>query len=150
MNICRPVSVMLWVLFVLYILAVLGVTLIYGQSINELHLIPFEVISAQWRQLLSGSALPFVFNVIGNILMFMPIGFFLPLLKNLSFPKTVLCGFVFSIVIELIQLPLDRVSDVDDLILNTVGAMLGFGVYILFKRLSVHIKKCTDIPKKHL
>lgn len=135
MRFCHFRSVVLWSLFALYILAVLGLTLLYGQSRNELHLIPFEVIRTQFRQLLNGYAWPFLLNVVGNILMFMPMGFFLPLLKKLNFPATVLYGFTFSLLIEIAQLPLERVSDVDDLILNTTGTVVGFGFFLFIKYL---------------
>ena len=45
--------------------------------------------------------------------------------------KVVFAGVGFSLVIELLQLPFfDRVSDVDDLILNSLGYMLGYFIYL--------------------
>lgn len=73
-------------------------------------------------------------NVIGNSTMFIPTGILTPLLyKRLdSFKKTVLMGFLISLTIEIIQLPFAvRCSDVDDLILNTLGCMAGFGILSL-------------------
>lgn len=73
-------------------------------------------------------------NVIGNTAMFIPTGILTPLLyKHLdSFKKTVLTGFLISLTIEIIQLPFAvRCSDVDDLILNTLGCMAGFGILSL-------------------
>lgn len=138
-------STILWILFAFYILLVLELTLLCGQGQSELRLVPFEVISQQFRYLFRGYAIPFLLNVVGNILMFVPMGFFLPLLKKLSFPKTVLCGFLFSLFIEIAQLPLDRVSDVDDLILNTVGTVVGFGFFLFAK----HLYKILQEYKKH-
>lgn len=144
-------SLLLWAAFCFYIFAVLCFTLLYGTSQNEIHLIPFEVIFKQWNILSNGNALPFVLNVLGNIALFVPFGFFLPLLMKTKFFKTSLCGFLFSLIIELIQLPLERVSDVDDLILNTLGTILGFLVFVVSKVLylrffaNIENKKEPDI-----
>ena len=67
-------------------------------------------------------------NVIGNIAMFIPVGIVWPLcFKKLdSVWKTVLAGGGFSLLIELLQLlSYERHSDVDDLILNTCGVLIG-------------------------
>ena len=75
-------------------------------------------------------------NVIGNSAMFIPTGIMIPLIyKNLnSFKKTVLTGFMISLSIEIIQLPFAvRCSDVDDLILNTLGCIAGYGIYAIVK-----------------
>ena len=78
-------------------------------------------------------------NLIGNCALFIPTGILTPLLyKNLAgFKKTVLTGFLISLTIEIIQLPFAvRASDVDDLILNTAGVILGYGIYALAKCLA--------------
>ena len=79
---------------------------------------------------------PFYINFLGNIILFMPIGFLLPLLfKRMEiFPFTVIVGFCISLFIEIMQLPQNRSSDVDDLWLNTLGAFLGYLVYLVFRR----------------
>ena len=76
-------------------------------------------------------------NVIGNSTMFIPTGILIPLLyrNRNSFPKTVLTGFWISLTIEILQLPFAvRCSDVDDLILNTLGCMAGYGIVTLCRR----------------
>ena len=75
-------------------------------------------------------------NVIGNVAMFIPSGMILPMIyKRLdSLIKVMLVGGGISLCIEIIQLPFrDRASDIDDLILNTVGVMLGYGIYALIQ-----------------
>ena len=75
-------------------------------------------------------------NVIGNVAMFIPSGIVLPIIyKRLdSFIKVILVGGGISLCIEMIQLPFRvRASDIDDLILNTVGVMLGYGIYALVR-----------------
>ena len=45
-----------------------------------------------------------------------------------------------SLLIEILQLPFfDRASDIDDLILNSVGFIVGYGIYLLVKGLLVYI-----------
>lgn len=75
-------------------------------------------------------------NVYGNILAFMPFGFFLPMLstKVRKFIFTVFLGFAFSVMVEITQFIVAVGSfDVDDILLNTVGVILG---YIVFKILN--------------
>ena len=77
-------------------------------------------------------------NIIGNIAMFIPVGMVWPFcFKKLNtVVKTVLAGFAFSLLIEITQLPFfDRCSDVDDLILNTTGILIGALIYFGVKRL---------------
>jgi len=76
----------------------------------------------------------FLINIIGNIAVFMPIGFFACLLwKKPSFWKALLFGLLTSLIIELAQYPLERGTDIDDLWLNTLGALLGWVVYIAIR-----------------
>lgn len=80
-------------------------------------------------------------NVIGNSAMFIPTGIMTPLIyRNLNgFQKTVLTGFLMSLTIEIIQLPFTvRCSDVDDLILNTLGCVIGYGILTLIR--TIHKK----------
>ncbi|AYC30267.1 VanZ family protein [Paenisporosarcina cavernae] len=73
---------------------------------------------------------PFFINFLGNILMFIPIGFFVALLsrKGEHFFVNIATGFLLSLSIELLQLPQMRSSDVDDLWLNTLGTMIGWAI----------------------
>ena len=79
-------------------------------------------------------------NVIGNVAMFIPSGIVLPIIyKRLdSFVKVILVGGGISLCIEIIQLPFSvRASDVDDLILNTVGVTIGYGIYALIRSVRI-------------
>lgn len=87
-------------------------------------------------------------NLVGNVLAFVPFGLFFPLLsrKNRSFWKVTLISFEVSLGVEVIQL-VTRVGscDVDDMILNTLGGMIG---YLCFKTMWNlhwnHIKGVAD------
>ena len=76
-------------------------------------------------------------NLLGNVLAFVPFGMILPMLtpKCRNFFHIVLLGFDFSLFVETIRL-ISKVGsfDVDDLILNTLGAALGYLAYRLIRR----------------
>lgn len=73
---------------------------------------------------------PFAYlrNTILNILLFMPFGFLLPALwkKYRSLGTTAVAGLLFSMLIEAMQIFSFRLTDVDDLITNTAGTVLGY------------------------
>jgi glycopeptide antibiotics resistance protein len=76
-------------------------------------------------------------NIIGNICMFIPTGIILPILypRLDRFWKVLLAGAGLSLVIEMMQLFFPgSVSDIDDLILNTAGVAIGYGIYKLVHR----------------
>ena len=80
-------------------------------------------------------------NVIGNTTMFIPIGVIWPLVfRELdTHRKVIAAGVGFSLCIEVLQLPFfDRVTDIDDLILNTIGFLAGYGLYLLVKTARNH------------
>lgn len=66
-----------------------------------------------------------------NILLFMPLGFLLPTIwpQFRKMKNTVCTGFFFSLAIELNQLLNNRITDVDDLFTNTLGAIIGYVLY---------------------
>ena len=75
-------------------------------------------------------------NVIGNAAMFIPSGIVLPFVyKRLNtFWKVLLAGIGISLCIEIIQLPFSvRATDIDDLILNTIGVIVGYGIVTLIR-----------------
>ena len=79
-----------------------------------------------------------IWNVVGNMVMFIPTGIVLPVVyKKLdTFWKVAEVGALISLCIEILQLPFpSRASDVDDVILNTLGVAVGYGIYAAFKRL---------------
>ena len=80
-----------------------------------------------------------IFGLSMNLLMFVPFGIAVPLLfqYGAGLWQTTLCGFTFSLMIELSQLLNRRATDIDDLIMNTLGTIIGFGLYcLLFRKLT--------------
>ena len=85
-------------------------------------------------------------NIIGNVAMFIPVGLAWPFcFKQLdTLGKTVLVGAGFPLFIEITQLPFyDRCSDVDDIILNTTGILIGALIYFGVKRLNTRKKRVS-------
>ena len=79
-----------------------------------------------------------VWNVVGNAAMFIPSGIVLPVVyrKLDRFGKVIAAGALISLCTEILQLPFpSRASDVDDLILNTLGVAAGYGIYAAVRRL---------------
>jgi glycopeptide antibiotics resistance protein len=75
-----------------------------------------------------------LYNLAGNVVAFMPLGFLLPLaFKRFKAMKTFVAAFSFILIAEVLQLVSRRgVFDVDDLILNMLGSIIGYVVYKLF------------------
>ena len=77
-------------------------------------------------------------NLIGNTAMFIPLGIVWPaVFKKLDAHwKVIAAGAGASLCIELLQLPFySRSTDIDDLILNSAGFLMGYGIYLLVNRL---------------
>lgn len=128
------------ILFSLSIIVIFSLTGISPMSgfhldirINEISFIPFKGIIEMSQ---NGITIYSFINIVGNIIMFMPVGFLLPLIctKVDSCKKVVIIGFCTSLLIESTQLFLTRGTDIDDLILNTSGAVLGYLVFPIFKK----------------
>ena len=84
-------------------------------------------------------------NFIGNTAMFIPLGIVWPSVfrKLDTHGKVIAAGVGYSLLIEIFQLPFfDRVSDIDDLLLNSLGFLVGYGIYLLVKTLKrIHVRR---------
>lgn len=78
-----------------------------------------------------------ILNLLSNIFLFSPIGFFVPLINEryISLKKIILIGVSTSCVVEVIQLFIGRSCDIDDVILNTCGVVIGFIIFKVYKRI---------------
>lgn len=78
-------------------------------------------------------------NLIGNMAMFIPLGIVWPAVfpKLDTHWKVIAAGVGASLCIEVLQLPFfGRSSDIDDLILNSAGYLAGYGIWLLWKKLT--------------
>lgn len=72
----------------------------------------------------------FIKNVLGNLFMFIPFGFYLSyLLKIRKVGYVFLFTSIVSLAIEITQSMIGRVFDIDDIILNVCGGLIGFYIY---------------------
>lgn len=101
---------------------------------NQLNIIPFKTIKEYYIMVMGGNINAIV-NLIGNIVVFIPIGFFISgKIRNKARTKTVIICFLISFFIEILQALFSRYGDIDDIIINTVGGYLGC---LLFNYLNV-------------
>ena len=109
----------------------------YVQQVRlRLNLIPFRTLTHQLR-LLTAADRPWLIrhaavNLLGNILLFVPLGIFLPKLWTplRRFRKTLLAVAGIIALVEIVQvLTLLGRCDIDDLILNLIGAAIGYRLY---------------------
>jgi glycopeptide antibiotics resistance protein len=118
--------------FIVYILCLFQI--VTSQDVSGVHGVNVTLFKELTRYQV-GSRL-FYRNIIGNILMFIPFGFFTSYYLKLEKKRTIFClTLIVSIVIELIQLKIGRAFDVDDIILNMVGSLLGYFVYRLMDKI---------------
>lgn len=97
--------------------AVVGLpSLLYIRFDRNINLVPFAYMFSDYG------------NSLLNVLLFVPLGFLLPVLwkRFRSFLWTALFGLGFSLSIELLQLFTFRATDINDLMTNTVGTILGW------------------------
>lgn len=112
----------------------------WQRALGLLNPVPFETINRYLRHL--GYSNPrivrsAVVNLVGNVVMFIPLGAFLPalFLKLNRWWKVLLAGAGIIVLVELTQmLTLLGTCDVDDLTLNVLGIWLGYGLYRLIQK----------------
>lgn len=84
-------------------------------------------------------------NLLGNILIFVPYGFFISMASSSrGFFKTFFCSMGLSLAVEIVQL-ITRVGsfDVDDILLNTIGGVIGYIIFAICSRIrrKRHVRK---------
>lgn len=129
-------------LFIIYLLALIYFLFLaegYGRRAFQdqdyrYNLVLFREIGRFWRHRHAVGFLAAFLNLAGNVIGFLPFGFILPVMhRNLKrFRLVVLLGFAFSFCVETVQL-VCKVGcfDVDDILLNTVGAALGYVLFLI-------------------
>ena len=125
------ILLMLWLLFIRYRNA--EVTDYWAQVQNRLNLVPFSsmgsMLRALWHNPYPNVLWTVVYNIGGNIAMFVPLGFFLRALfpRYRSFLRCMAAVALIMSVVELCQLfTLRGFCEVDDVMLNLAGAAVGW------------------------
>lgn len=127
--------------FMLYILVLFYVVTYQdpiSNSISSYNLIPFN----EMFRYDFGTTL-FYKNIVGNFLIFVPFGLFTSyFLKTKHVSLIFLLTLISSVTIEFAQrLIIGRVFDVDDIILNVVGGIAGYFLYVIFEAIGDHLPK---------
>ena len=123
---------MMMLTFIVYILCLFQI--VTSQDVSGVHGVNLTLFK-EFTRYQFGSRL-FIRNILGNILMFVPFGFFTSYYLKLDKKRIIFyLTLIVSVVIEFIQLKIGRAFDVDDIILNMVGGMLGYYLYRLMDRI---------------
>ena len=105
----------------------------YMTNVNLTPFYMFRIYKASYGL---GDLVYIIINFIGNMAVFIPIGLFPALLfRKAKWYRSGLIGCGFSVFIEISQYFVMRQTDIDDVILNTLGALWGYWLYLLMKRL---------------
>ena len=130
---------LLSLIFVIYILMFFQIVTSQDVISYGNNFIPFKELT---RYKL-GSSL-FFRNIIGNILLFMPYGFFSSYYLRLEKKRSAfLLVLIVSLSIECVQLVIGRCFDVDDILLNLIGGMIGYFIYKILEMLTDKMSKRT-------
>ena len=129
-------TVILLILFVVYLLVLFRITLFRDTyfRFQIVNLIPFMTIAEDLQFMLYRKSIMAAAHLLGNLIMFFPLGY----LASVLFPKVrkltnvMLLSFALSLFIETCQYVFAcGVADIDDVILNTLGGIAGYWIYIL-------------------
>ena len=128
--------------FVIYILCLFHVVTFQDVSWSTSNYIPFK----EMFRYEFGTDL-FFKNVIGNMIMFLPFGFFVSYFLNLDKIRYVfILSLVSSFSIETTQMVIGRVFDVDDIMLNIIGGILGYFIYRILFKIKEHLPAMLKKP----
>lgn len=154
----------IWFIFVMYLIVLIYVILLkcgfalimarslqrvsFIENISRVQIFPFKTIIGFFYEGVSSTII--IQNILGNILAFSPLGFLLPLLSNKynKVKKIFVVGLITSLTIELIQLFFYLgSSDIDDIILNVLGTIIGFYVFKLANKWLITNKNIKCLSK---
>ena len=144
-KIFRAVGKVLWLLYVVFLIYFLFLAEWYGRTgISEEYRYNLELFREIKRFIIYREqlgAFAVFANLAGNILIFVPYGFFISVAsRERGFFKTLFFSMGLSLCVEIIQL-FTRVGsfDVDDILLNTIGGVFGYIIFLI----------CNGIRRKH-
>ena len=124
-------------IFILYVMCLFEVVTLQDNNYGLSNFIPFK----EMFRYEFGSRL-FIKNIIGNILLFLPYGYFASdYLDSKKLKLPCFLTFIVSLTIELVQLQIGRTFDIDDVILNTIGGILGYFLYRIIEKIKHKLPK---------
>jgi glycopeptide antibiotics resistance protein len=125
--------------FLMYSLILFYVVTFQDQNYGTNNFIPFhEIMRYEF------CSRYFIHNVLGNVIMFLPFGFFVSYILKTKRPLAIfIITMITSVSIEVTQLLIGRTFDVDDIILNIFGGMIGYLAYAIGSVISHKLPKFT-------
>lgn len=153
-NILRKVAIFLFVIYIVLLFLVLVLkyptgmlqgtfeNILAGKTVIRLRprLVPFQTIMEY-----VGNARAindwFVKNLACNLIMFMPYGFLVPCFSKIKGWKLIVSGCLLSVFIEILQyITAFGQMDIDDVILNTLGTVVGYAGFLIIRYMKRKIK----------
>ena len=117
---------LIYLIAIIYILCLFYVVTFQDSNYGISNYIPFKEIFRY-----SIGSHKFIKNILGNIMLFIPYGFLSAyLLKNKNITLTMFLSLIVSVTIEIVQYYIGRVFDIDDIILNVLGGLIGGLLFI--------------------
>lgn len=141
-KLIMSVSRLLFVLYLILLAYFLFFSEHYGRTISSgeyrYNLTLFKEVKRfiEYRDVIGPEA--FIVNIFGNVLAFAPFGFVLPIISpdNRKLLNITLLSLEFSLTIELLQLIFKvGIFDVDDLLMNTIGGIIGGLCFFLARKM---------------
>ena len=122
------------IVFIIYLILVLTFTFIVRETLiwrysgkHEAALIPLRQLIGLFKE---PNHMMWLMQIFLNIILFIPFGFMFPIIHKKLSKATITYGFLFSFAIEIMQYITGRgLADIDDLINNTLGAVIGYLIY---------------------
>ncbi len=152
-EIQRLILIFLFVLYILFMMKILFFKYIsltefvfnHEYAIRSVNLVPFRSIEEYYNTYFGNNLIANV-NVLGNVLIFAPLGVYTSMyFDKYSLLKCIIIGMITSIAVEVVQYTLAiGVTDIDDVILNTLGVSIGVLTYQYL------VKRCQIYNKIHL
>ncbi len=145
-----------WVAFIIY-LVMMVYFLFFCERLGRIpsdtyhyNLMPFTEIKRYINYMDGIGRFGVMLNLLGNVVCFIPLGFVLPILshRKWGFIRITLISFLASCTVELTQLVTKLGScDVDDVILNTLGGLLGYLFFVICRKIYLAIHGFVSRPK---
>lgn len=140
MRFLKYVSFIVFVLYISYLVYLTFFDQLYGREFihRSINIIPLKTVIQFLTSSFNRNII--VTNIAGNIIAFMPMGFLLPIaFRKLNvFLKVILVVLAATVAIEILQYITGAgATDIDDVILNLLGGVLGYSVYIVIMKIPV-------------
>ncbi len=140
----KVIHVLSWIAFIVY-LVMMVYFLFFCEQLGRIpsdtyhyNLKPFEEIRRYMGHISQLGYFYVMLNLLGNVVCFVPLGFVLPILSSRKWGavRIIIVSFLASLLVEITQLVTKLGScDVDDIMMNTLGGLLGYILFILCRKI---------------